>query len=53
MTVVAIGKTDEVVELFYAISVERKLTHPAVLAISRAAQQDLFAERAAHVRDPG
>jgi len=51
--VIAIGKTDEVVELFYAISVERKLTHPAVVAISRAAQQDLFAERAAHVRDPG
>lgn len=40
--VVSIGETVEVIEQFYAISVERKLTHPAVLAISRAAQQELF-----------
>ncbi len=40
--VVAIGATNEVVEQFYAISVERKLTHPAVVAISRAARQELF-----------
>jgi LysR family transcriptional activator of nhaA len=37
-----IGHTDEIKEQFYAISVQRKLTHPAVLAISRAAQQSLF-----------
>jgi LysR family transcriptional activator of nhaA len=30
-------------ERFYAISVERKLKHPAVIAISEAAQQKLFA----------
>ncbi|MFZ6771560.1 transcriptional activator NhaR [Undibacterium sp. SXout7W] len=35
-----VGRTDEIREQFYAISVQRKLTHPAVLAISRAAQQD-------------
>ena len=35
-----VGCTDEIREQFYAISVQRKLTHPAVLAISRAAQQD-------------
>ncbi|MFZ6843650.1 transcriptional activator NhaR [Undibacterium sp. RuTC16W] len=39
---IQVGQTDEIEEQFYAISVQRKLTHPAVLAISRAAQQDLF-----------
>lgn len=37
-----IGKTDEVKERFYAISVERRLKHPAVVAISDAARHDLF-----------
>ena len=40
--VVSIGSTDEVIEQFYAISVERKLTHASVIAISRAARQELF-----------
>ena len=40
--VVAIGRTGEVTEQFYAISVERRLTHPAVIAISSAARQKLF-----------
>jgi LysR family transcriptional activator of nhaA len=40
--VVAIGATREVTEKFYAISVERKLTHPAVVAISEAARMELF-----------
>ena len=43
--VVSIGSTEEVKEQFYAISVERKLTHPAVVAISRAARQELFIKR--------
>lgn len=43
--VVRIGTTEEVIEQFYAISVERKLTHPAVVAISRAARQELFIKR--------
>ncbi|TQK05912.1 LysR family transcriptional regulator [Herbaspirillum sp. SJZ130] len=38
---VQIGKTDAVREQFYAISVERKLTHPAVLAIQSAARDNL------------
>ena len=38
-----LGQTDEIKEQFYAISVQRKLTHPAVLAISQAAHSDLFA----------
>jgi LysR family transcriptional regulator, transcriptional activator of nhaA len=42
---VHIGATDEVKEHFYAISIERKLTHPAVLAISHSARQELFSKR--------
>jgi LysR family transcriptional activator of nhaA len=40
--VVAIGATRDVTEKYYAISVERKLTHPAVIAISESARRDLF-----------
>lgn len=40
--VVKIGATDEITEGFYAISVERRLSHPAVIAISEAARQELF-----------
>jgi LysR family transcriptional activator of nhaA len=37
-----IGRTDHVRERFYAISVERKIKHPAVAAICEAAHQKLF-----------
>ena len=37
-----IGATGEITESFYAISVERRLSHPAVVAISEAARQELF-----------
>jgi LysR family transcriptional activator of nhaA len=37
-----IGRTEDVRERFYAISVERRLKHPAVLAISEAAKERLF-----------
>jgi LysR family transcriptional regulator, transcriptional activator of nhaA len=37
-----VGRTDEIRERFYAISAERKVTHPAVLAITRAARRDVF-----------
>jgi LysR family transcriptional activator of nhaA len=40
--VIIIGQTDEVTEQFYAISMERRLTHPAVVAINDAAQKELF-----------
>ena len=33
-----IGRATNVTEQFFAISVERKITHPAVLAITRHAQ---------------
>lgn len=42
---VAIGSTNEVTERFYAISVEHRLTHPAVVAIRSAARQKLFGNR--------
>ena len=37
-----VGRIEEVVERFYAISVERRLKHPAVVAISEAARKELF-----------
>lgn len=37
-----VGRVEEVKERFYAISTDRKLKHPAVLAISEAARQSLF-----------
>ena len=42
-----IGRTDEVSERFYAISVERRLSHPAVAAVTAAARQELFAKAGA------
>ena len=41
--VVVVGRTDEVTEQFYAISLERRLTHPAVVAINDTAHRELFA----------
>jgi LysR family transcriptional regulator, transcriptional activator of nhaA len=38
-----VGRTEEVKERFYAISAERRLKHPAVLAVSDAAKHRLFA----------
>jgi LysR family transcriptional activator of nhaA len=37
-----IGRTDKIRERFYAISVERVIRHPAVVAISEAAHKNLF-----------
>ena len=37
-----VGRIEDIRESFYAISVERKITHPAVLAITRAARRDIF-----------
>jgi LysR family transcriptional activator of nhaA len=41
--VAVVGRTDEVIEQFYAISLERRLTHPAVVAINDTAHRELFA----------
>jgi len=43
--VVAIGATNKIREQFYAISVERKISHPAVTAITETAREWLFTER--------
>lgn len=40
--VAVVGRTDAVVERFWAITVERRLNNPAVAAISAAARQRLF-----------
>ncbi len=42
--VTAIGQVDEVKEHFYAISVERQVTHPVVSAVVEAARESLFAD---------
>jgi LysR family transcriptional activator of nhaA len=38
-----IGRTAQVRERYYAISVERRLKHPAVVAVCDSARQELFA----------
>lgn len=40
--VTLVGRTDAVKEHYYAISAERRLTHPGVLAITSAARDGLF-----------
>lgn len=40
--VAVVGRTDEVKERFYAISLERRLRHPAVVAVCEGARKDLF-----------
>ena len=40
-----VGRTDAVRGRFYAISVERRLKHPAVVAICETARRELFGER--------
>ena len=37
--VIELGRTEEIHERFFAISVERRLSHPAVVAVSEAARQ--------------
>jgi LysR family transcriptional activator of nhaA len=45
--VAVVGRTEAITERVYAISVERKLKHPAVLAICETARATLFGEAAA------
>jgi len=39
----SLGTTADVVEEFFAISVERRVTHPCVVAIAQSAREGLFA----------
>jgi hypothetical protein len=43
--VCVVGREDSIRERFYAISVEKRLKPPAVVAVTRAARQALFAGR--------
>jgi LysR family transcriptional activator of nhaA len=42
--VLLLGQTDAVTESFYAISVERKVKHPGIVAITEGARQKLFTD---------
>ena len=37
-----IGRTEEIMEHFFAVSVERRITHPCVAAITEAARERFF-----------
>jgi LysR family transcriptional activator of nhaA len=39
-----LGRSAELVEEFFAISVERRITHPCVVAITRAARDELLGD---------
>lgn len=39
-----IGQIDSVTEQIYAITTERRITHPAIVAISKAAHEDIFSK---------
>jgi LysR family transcriptional activator of nhaA len=41
-----VARLEDVRERFYAITVERRIKHPAVAAIAERARADLFAARA-------
>lgn len=42
--VTLLGRLPEVRERFYAVSIERRIRHPAVMAICQVARQEIFAE---------
>jgi LysR family transcriptional activator of nhaA len=44
-SVKVVGRIPEVIEKFYAISIEKRLKHPAVLKISQSARDQLFGEK--------
>jgi LysR family transcriptional activator of nhaA len=48
-----VGVIDAVEEQFYAISIERRITHPCVLAITRAARGELFQPAPGAVKPSG
>ncbi len=43
--VVTLGRSDDVTEQIYAISAERRISHPAVVAISEAAKREMFGRK--------
>jgi len=51
--VVEVGRIDAVIEQVYAITTERRITHPAVVAISKAARQNVFKVAGGPIRGRG
>lgn len=47
-----IGRTAQIRERYYAISIERRLQHPAVVAINDAARHELFPSRRKRAKAP-
>ena len=47
-----LGRSDELIEDFYAISVERRIKHPGVAAITQAARNDLFGLEPLRTEEP-
>jgi LysR family transcriptional regulator, transcriptional activator of nhaA len=47
--VVAIGRTEALSARYYAITAERRIRHPAVVAITERAREELFAGTAANL----
>jgi LysR family transcriptional activator of nhaA len=45
--VLVLGRTTELVEEFYAVSAQRRVTHPCVVAITEAARTELFSATSA------
>ena len=50
--VVEVGRIDSIAEQLYAISTERRLTHPAITAIYLAAKQEFFGRQETNTRSP-
>ena len=40
-----VGRTEDVTERFFVISGERRIKHPAVVAITESARLDLFSQK--------
>ena len=50
--VVVVGRIDSISEQLFAITTERRLTHPAIVAISQAARDEVFGTATAIVQMP-
>ncbi len=51
--VVAVGRIDTISEQLFAITTERRLTHPAIIAISQVAQDEVFGDATRDTRSDG
>ncbi len=51
--VVVVGRIDTISEQLFAITTERRLTHPAIIAISQVAQDEVFGDATRGTRSDG